>query len=405
MVGSQTVTVVLQPRDPIIVRDARPFSADPGARAVTLGWPPPQTVAGALRTHVGGALGYQWTEAERRQAREFVVRGPFLVARSDDAVPWTVYVPGPQDAVVYGQTPDQRRAYARRPLPADQLAGGGCDLPDPGIEGGLCPIDVPVLADVQGGHDYWSLDDTVAWLSEPRPTRPPATTVGGLPRDRRIHVAIDRATQTSLEGALFSTTALSFPEIATTRRPAKGTLNQEREPILAKAMLCRLEAIPAAWQPQRAFLSVGGERRLVALEPAHGESDPWPAPAESLVKAIAGARRVRLQLLTPTIFTPGWRPAWLDPETLRGAPPEISDLRLRLVGALVGRRLGMSGWDLATRQPKRVRYAAPAGSVYFFSVENGALTEAQIRRLWLHPISDDTQDRIDGAGLVLPGVW
>jgi CRISPR-associated protein Cmr3 len=56
--------------------------------------------------------------------------------------------------------------------------------------------------------------------------------------------------------------------------------------------------------------------------------------------------------------------------------------------------------------PKPTRYAAAAGSVYFFEVtEGGPLSVERLRNLWLRPISDQDQDRRDGFGLVLPGVW
>jgi len=43
----------LIPRDPLIFRDGRPFSADAGARAKSLAFPYPSTTTGAVRTSVG----------------------------------------------------------------------------------------------------------------------------------------------------------------------------------------------------------------------------------------------------------------------------------------------------------------------------------------------------------------
>jgi CRISPR-associated protein Cmr3 len=75
----------------------------------------------------------------------------------------------------------------------------------------------------------------------------------------------------------------------------------------------------------------------------------------------------------------------------------------------VGRFSAVSGWRYDGRKkrrgPKPVRRVAPAGSVYFFRVEDGELTEDTIRRLWLAPLSDEPSDRKDGYGLAQPGVW
>ncbi|HEU0113807.1 MAG TPA: type III-B CRISPR module-associated Cmr3 family protein, partial [Thermomicrobiales bacterium] len=92
--------VELRPRDPILVRDARPFAADPGARATTLEWPLPTTVAGALRTHIGNALAFDWNAGGPDDARRIAVRGPFLLWRND-AGRAEVYFPAPRDAVPY----------------------------------------------------------------------------------------------------------------------------------------------------------------------------------------------------------------------------------------------------------------------------------------------------------------
>jgi CRISPR-associated protein Cmr3 len=122
-----------------------------------------------------------------------------------------------------------------------------------------------------------------------------------------------------------------------------------------------------------------------------------------LAQQLRGARRLRLQLATPAIFAAGWRPGWLN-EALQGAPPLLPGLTLQLVGAAVPRREAVSGWDYQARGPKRVRWMAPAGSVYFFEVTGGD-AGAVAKTLWLEPVSDDAQDCRDGYGLALWGIW
>jgi CRISPR-associated protein Cmr3 len=71
----------------------------------------------------------------------------------------------------------------------------------------------------------------------------------------------------------------------------------------------------------------------------------------------------------------------------------------------------VSGWDLKERRPKQIRYAVPAGSVYFFDVLDGPISRAAAESLWLRPIGDDLdgeeagQNDRDGYGLAVPGTW
>ncbi len=82
-------------------------------------------------------------------------------------------------------------------------------------------------------------------------------------------------------------------------------------------------------------------------------------------------------------------------------------MKLRIVGAAVGRPVHASGWDYEKGTPKPSRRLAPAGSVYFFEIEAGdeATIERFVDDIWLRPISDDEQYRRDGFGVALLGAW
>lgn len=440
-------TLLLRPRDPLLLRDGRPFAADPGARARTLEWPLPQTVAGALRSHIGGALDYDWgTEDGRRRARSILVHGPLPVARRAADVDWTVYVPAPRDALLYhpegASDREARKVWCLRPV-AQLRGGAGCDLPE-----GLLPLQMNEGEDFKPAEDdpYWTLgaaadwlaqpvSDNLAWLDLPRDEWP---TLAAPRRDTRVHVSINWETGTSAEGRLFSSESLAFADASVTPRPRDGTTRESP----ALALLCRVSGA-REWDGARAMLPLGGERRLAALDPV---APAWPAPDARVVKALTanGNRRLRLQLVTPAIFGQGWLPdghradhfrpvahrggtarrGTLPPRhdsppedralwPLEGLLPDLQDVgpRLRLVGAIVGRRLPISGWSLTetgdgrrTPGAKATRFAVPAGSVYFFKADR-PLTEVDVRRLWLRSICGRQQDRLDGYGLVLPGVW
>jgi CRISPR-associated protein Cmr3 len=111
---------------------------------------------------------------------------------------------------------------------------------------------------------------------------------------------------------------------------------------------------------------------------------------------------VRMVLATPALFEGGWRPGWLDKFEQMNLPAGVGAVRPKLVAAAVGRREPVSGWSLREKRPKAVRWMVPAGSVYFFEVEEG--DPSRLLESWLRPVSDHQQDRKDGFGLALWGV-
>lgn len=403
--------VLLRPRDPIIARDGRPFAATPGAQAISLPWPLPSTTAGALRTQIGNSLAFDWLKDGPDRARGIAVHGPLMLARWPDDARWQIYVTAPRDALIVdaaatdAATRDHRMS-ALRPYDADELPdGAGCDLPV-----GLRPLRIPGVGKPASGYTYWPLAACERWLAAPAPAEqaPPARTLNALPLDARMHVKIDPQTRAAAQGYLFGTVGLAFADAP------HAANNHSREESPARALLCRVsgQEVGSWTQAESAFVTLGGERRLAALGSGDGL---WPGrPHQGLRDALRGARRLRLLLVTPALFTGGWRPGWLD-NNLEGSPPGLPEARLRLVAAAVGRQAPVSGWNMQRhkgedgrwreRGPKAARYTVPAGSVYFFDVVAGSLDDRGIETLWMAALSDEPQDRADGFGLSLSGVW
>lgn len=423
---AEPVTLLLQPRDPIIVRDARPFSADPGARAETLAWPLPRTLAGALRAHAGRALDWAFDNPSatvRNEASKLAFRvavaGPLLLGRRSPDAGWTIYVPAPRDAVPYlGDQAGATEAARHRLLclrPWENLApGAGCVWPEK-IPDTFQPLHVEDDIKPAGATEFWSLAEAHAWLLarsladwrvDPALGQWPSDTVARIPRETRVHVKIDAKSGTADEGYLFATEALAFRPrpMSVPAEDDRGAGGNEPE----TAMLCRV-TMPddLTWPPAPALIPFGGERRLAALAAPPASEVTWPEAPAAMIEALTGAKRLRLQLVTPAFFNGGgWRPDWLTEEPLTGVPPGISGLRLKLVAAAVGRRIAVSGWSLQYRRERATRYAVPAGSVLFFTVERDkGLTEDEVHALWLGSLCQDRQDRNDGFGLALPGLW
>lgn len=209
-----------------------------------------------------------------------------------------------------------------------------------------------------------------------------------------MHVSIKPETYAAEEGLLFKTVGLDM-----------GLAGQA-----APLQLAVRVAAEGIWHEKLKHLKclhpLGGERRLAHWQ-AERSCTAWHCPA-ALHTALKPAKRVRLVLATPGIFKHGWLPGWLDETSLQGTLPGTS-VQLRLLGACIDRWKPISGWGLENGNigPKPIRRLVPAGSVYFFEVPEACKGSAAelTDNYWLHSVADEAQDRRDGLGLALWGLW
>ncbi len=363
---------------PLLFRDGRPFSAADGIEtaARSLNLPLPGTVAGFVRTQVGLAEGKGFSHEQVQNLHGLQVCGPLLARGAE------ILLPAPRDAVVYRD--DNGSAQVMKLLPHSPPDGAGCDLPE-----GLLPLQVTQDIKPESGYNLWTAAEMERWLLGEKfvPQK-----IAGLPSETRVHVAMDTTKGKAKEGQLFS---VAYRPLEMGRGP------NDYQPASLRVRL----SLPNGQAPAPIGY-LGGERRPVTVEVKESLSDYWFDCPQAIKQRFAGlgpGARVRLVLATPALFEHGWRPGWLEKYGQQHLPRGLGKVRLRLVSAAVGRREAVSGWNLQLNQPKPVRWLVPAGSVYFFEVEEGS--PADLLESWLRPISDNQQDRKDGYGLALWGVW
>ncbi len=366
--------VSLDPLAPVIVRSGRPVNSH--ADADPARFPPPSTVAGCLRT--------AWARQTAKPfgpelARQLEVIGPLLL-RGDGQV----LVPKPADALYFAHGGADR---CIRAAPRDFADGCGADMPD-----SLMPLQVEVAVEGKQRHGpaWWPLDDLLKFRRGDSISFGEVAKRGWDPMslgDRRTHVSIDPETHAARGGGLFETEGLDFAA-----RLEEDGASTDRLRLLARVKGGAIS---------KSVVHLGGKRRMAALRAEH--ESVWPRFPDGWDRDMALAGGLCITLLTPGIFSGGYRPGWLG-DDLTGSPPSAPGLNLRLCAAGVGRWQPHSGWDLARRAPRPARKVVPSGSTYWFRIVGDAASR-DLRALWLSSACDLEQDRRDGFALALPCPW
>lgn len=386
---------IVEPRDPLIVRDGRPFGPNPGARAKSLAFPFPSTIAGGVRTRAGQNGNGLFDINKIDDVKKVSLRGPLLAELNENGIV-DFMVPAPADALlVQDQKTKVVTRHRLRPLRPPSQADS--NLPQElSYSVGLIQDDLP--KPYKKAPSYWYWNQFKSWLISPPKieilTKKQLVKLGhaGPDRDRRTHVAIDPATLAGEDGALFATSGLTFSRAAREDDEEIAQLSQIRRLGLAVEVtkLAKMEI-------EQGVGSLGGERRTMVWQPG-GKPLPTTIPGKLTDKIIQSKGYCRLILLTPAYFEEGWRPTWLvNKET---------NIKVELKAAVVGKPQTVSGWDFVARGPKPTRRLVPAGSVYFLQLSG---TDAAIKKwlkdTWLQNISDTSDDQLAGFGLAAIGSW
>ncbi|WP_127958213.1 type III-B CRISPR module-associated protein Cmr3 [Serratia microhaemolytica] len=375
---------LIQPNDPLIIRSGKPFEEIADAQAAR--FPPPSTVAGALRNIHARSTGKTLDNALLNLA----IAGPLAVKRPLNGEALTeqhILVPKPADVQYFKpaeKQSDSKPTHLVRFQPEKFDPGEGCDLPN-----GLLPL----LPESQpegkpvSGPSWWSFQDLLAWRKGEQISFDQVTTNGWTPAepDIRTHIAINDQRRTVETGKIFQTTGLTMWQ-----KSQQGiTFPDTRIGILAG-----IEG-----EITLPVLNLGGERRLAEIEAC----SLWPKPPGDLVPSIKAAKGFTLTFLTPVLFKNGWLPDWLNNDLI-GTPPCCQHLTVRLRAAALERWVPQSGWDLVLNQPRAAQKMIPAGATYWFEIE-GDVMDQDIHSLWLAHFCDDAQNNRNGFGLALPAAY
>jgi CRISPR-associated protein Cmr3 len=353
--------LTLRPLDTLFFRDGAPFAA---GRRPKSGLPAPQTLMGAIRSHL--LLLYEADFAKlSRAARDGAtmaesfgaagapewiasigVRGPWLArSRAGGEVP-EVYLPAPRHL--------RLEAGGERWIALTPRKQG---LPGWRNEHELLPLwhaQSGRAKETAGG--FLSANDMEKCLRGETLSKQAIRAAEELyGYDDKTGIVVDPGTFTAAEGLIYSTRMLAL---------AAGVFLYAE---LFGPEGCGLREAFARAGP----MGFGGESRYVEALPVTPVK--WPE--------VKGERTLAM-LASPALFREGWRPDVIPEE--------------RIKGAAVGGPFAVSGWDIARGGPKPARFGVAAGSAYFVE---GAVDFAGDS---LCAAPEDVQQ---GYGFFLKGVW
>ena len=350
--------------DVLFFRDGRPFEAATQVRSIL---PLPHTVAGAVRSALLRQHGVdlaqlgRWSQSGLDFATALTRLAPSLAWIADVEIvgPWfcqhdTVYVPCPATLYRKNKDDDDSDFCCFAPLERP-LHGWEAPLADmrPLWPCNADSLDRRLLSPKPAGG-YLSLQGLKQYLGGEVPDKKhwkPARCFAG--HDLRTGIGVDAVTNTAGDGNIY---AVGFLALRAGVRLHVEVCMPEGAPPLP-------ESIPP--------LPLGGESRHVAV-------DVVPSLLAQQEEQTAQGRSCFV-LLSPAIFDQGWY---------------SQRMASGLLGAAVPGCTAFSGWDMARQCPKHTRFAANAGSVYFYESN---MPHDHVRTA--------SQDAALGFGFTLKGVW
>ncbi|NTV18040.1 MAG: type III-B CRISPR module-associated protein Cmr3 [Bacteroidales bacterium] len=150
----------------------------------------------------------------------------------------------------------------------------------------------------------------------------------------------------------------------------------------------QLDSIPA-------MIRLGGEGKAVQCQSI--ESKKVLQKISIQMPSTLG-KRFKLYLATPALFTDGWKPSWMTTDY-----SEHNGIKIRLLAAAVGKAVPVGGFDIQKKEPKAMRKAVPAGSVYYLELENETDNTRLEQLFHQKSISEIADSQKQGFGITFVG--
>ena len=377
------IQIIIKPMDTLFFRDSRPFTAGEGTTA-DFNFPSPLTFFGSI----GNAVLDSTDEAD---TKKFITAGHSKLGKYDSELKNTLLkLKGP---FLY----KNRNIFL--PPPANLLVakGGTRYIPYPALpydmdwkwdikNENLKPLQIKkVEFEIKPLNKWISIEDLMKYLSGNLDVFSARSLEEFFIKEIKYGHAISRDSQTVEKGYLYTSTHIRFKDELEFKNYDETGFMIAVDGIEEKDL-------------QDNIIYLGGERREAIITVNDlGKRKLIPEQPEVVLK-IQASKRFFIYLATPAIFKNGW---YIDLSSeFEGA---------ELVGAAVNKPEFISGWKIKENmkgEPRSIKKAAPAGSVYFF--ESKSWNDQKFEELYKkynfnESLSDDYPSAGFGIGLV--GSW
>jgi len=333
--------VFIQPQDVWMFRDSKPFTAQQSFNARSQFPPNPQTLQGVIRSYYLESQGTDWQAYAQGTERaslykavgsagtkdgkyapsmgDLQIQGPYI-AKKDDTGKVEIFVHAPLDLVYHAENKD----YAL--LSPTQNSGF--------VTGGVFDSWQPLTSPIGYKHKegvWLNQNQFTTYLAGKAPQGKLTEQDDLFLYEDRIGLGLDYGRRANVESLLYR---------------AKFVRPCDDVGLLVHVNL-------DIFQGGNGYLRIGGESR----------SGRFSVVDDSTLPQTITTGTIKVVLMTPAYFTDGWQPANGDWSAWVGQGA-------RLVSAVIGKPLDISGWDVANNRPKPLRHYVPAGSVYYFEDAN-----------------------------------
>lgn len=328
--------VIIEPNDVLLFRELRYFEAgmDHVARSIL---PLPQTVAGAIRSKILAEQKFSQEAKDyvgygKEESKNLVIDGVFLWDREE-------FFATPMDVVEF----DDRKCFMK-PKRIDEF---GVEFFYPSAEpcGGFLKLN-EIVRYLEGNLNIENVK------------------IVNILKERRVGISL-KDTKTTEEHMLYTVEFLRIPALSVWTNDLK-------------------------FLPKKGLLKLGGEGRFANYRiedcnPFEIFEKKWERIRNEISK------KFKLYVATPLLIENSGKYTWNIKNEL-----ESTGIKVKRIIPLVGKPVKVSGWDLANNKPKGVRYAVPAGSVYFVEAEKLNLNKPYLKLGKMTKL---------GYGLCFVGVW
>ncbi|MFA6811296.1 MAG: type III-B CRISPR module-associated Cmr3 family protein, partial [Desulfoplanes sp.] len=281
------------PRDPLVLRDGRPFGQSGVATTGAFLWPRPGTVIGMVRSYIGKCRDTKYFDRPCAEHIQEIkkIRLEAFTPYLDEKQGCQLCYPAPADAIAFPvSTQDNSEMLDIKPIrPTTLDEDEGTDISHtdwmyPWINDPRKPASMPL---------FWRWDYMKEWLekgslSSSRGFSPKQLGIVSPEESERTHIAIDKKTGATEESKLFTSSGIEFSQ-----------------PV---GIATRIGLADEDKVPERDMAVLGADRGLVGLRWAKKRFE-WP----TLPRIYDDIMGLRLILRTPGLFKGGWVPEWLKP--------------------------------------------------------------------------------------------